>query len=150
MTTHNQLENAFGKIEKSQWQTNAETRQKERSWKNYSQQIALEILEHLHVIGMSQKTFASQMNVSPQIVNKWLKGGENFTLETICKLEAALDLTLIAVQEKTEKSNHFETPVFVQTAAYKKPNSSNQPFQMTGMIVNMYSKYPSAKTSLAK
>lgn len=38
------------------------------------------------------------MNVSPQQVNKWLKGKENFTFETVSKIEDALNIELLSIQ----------------------------------------------------
>lgn len=147
MTTHNQLEKVFGKIEKSQWQADAEARQKERSWKRYSQQIALEVLEHLHKNGISQKTFAAQMGVSAQAVSKWLQGGENFTLETISKLEDVLEFDLIEVKEKVETISRFETETFEHKEAYKKPPVSNTDIKMSAIVVQMLVSYQLAKTS---
>jgi hypothetical protein len=37
------------------------------------------------------------MGVSAQQINKWCKGGENFTFETIAKLEDALKIELMHV-----------------------------------------------------
>jgi len=46
---------------------------------------------------MSQKALAAQLGVSPQQVNKWVKGNENFTFETIARLEAVLGIELMQV-----------------------------------------------------
>jgi len=44
------------------------------------------------------------MNVSPQQVNKWVKGKENFTLETLSRLEEALGINLLAIDNR-DKTN---------------------------------------------
>ena len=44
------------------------------------------------------------MNVSPQQVNKWVKGKENFTLETLSRLEEALEIKLLAIDNR-DKTN---------------------------------------------
>lgn len=146
-TTHNKLENIFGKIEKSDWKEAAEKRQAEMPWKRYSQQIALEVLEHLDENGFSQKYFADQMGVSAQVVSKWLKGGENFTLETISKMEAVLGFDLIEVKEKVEILSRFETETFEYKEVYKKPPVSNTDIKMSAIVVQMQSSYLLAKTS---
>ncbi len=146
-TTHTKLEKTFGKIEKSDWMEAAEKRQAEMPWKKYAQKIALEVLEHLHENGISQKTFAAQMGVSAQVVSKWLKGGENFTLETISKLEAVLGFELIEVKEKVETVSLLETETFEHKEAYKKPPVSNTDIKMSAIVVQMRAGYQLAKTS---
>jgi ribosome-binding protein aMBF1 (putative translation factor) len=66
-----------------------------REWLKHSQMIALKVLEALKVQGINQKQLAGKMNVSPQMVNKWVKGRENFTLETISKLEGTLGIEIL-------------------------------------------------------
>jgi len=46
---------------------------------------------------MTQKKLAKLMGVSPQYINKVVKGKENLTLETITKIEQVLGITLIEV-----------------------------------------------------
>lgn len=88
--------------EKTQTVTRAKARQQNRVFTRLSQQIALAILERLDEINWSQKRLADAMGVSPQQVNKWVKGSENFTIETLTNLEIVLNTTLIAVHS-TEK-----------------------------------------------
>ena len=57
----------------------------------------LSILRSLRELGMSQKDFAEKIGVSPQVVNRWVKGKENFTFETISKLEEALHIEILHV-----------------------------------------------------
>ncbi len=49
-------------------------------------------LENLH---MSQKQLAELVGCSPQYVSRLLKGEENLTLETLCKLERALNVPIM-------------------------------------------------------
>lgn len=95
MKTKNKLEASFGKIEKSNWLAMAQQWERELPWRQYAQSIAITILEHLEAKGISQKQFATMMLVSPQMVNKWLKGNVNFTLETISKMEFVLGISLL-------------------------------------------------------
>ena len=46
---------------------------------------------------MTQKDLAEIMNVSPQFINKIVRGQENLSLETIGKLSRALGIKLIEV-----------------------------------------------------
>ncbi len=80
---------------KSNWQTKAEWREINKSWLRHSRQIALKIAKTLKAQGLSQKQLAERLQVSPQQVSKILKGTENMTLETIAKIESALDISLI-------------------------------------------------------
>ena len=72
-------------------------RMENRTWLNRSKAIAVRILTRIDELNISQKELAKNMSVSPQQVNKWLKGTENFTIETISKLEDALHIELINV-----------------------------------------------------
>ena len=68
--------------------------------KNYtrlSQKIALSIIIRLDELGWKQVTLAEKMNVKPQQVNKWVKGRENFTIETLATLSEVLGFDLITV-----------------------------------------------------
>ena len=67
-----------------------------REWLRVSQRIAFDILEQLDALGWTQKTLAEKMGVSPQYVNKIVRGSENFTLETLVKLQTILDIPLLA------------------------------------------------------
>ena len=69
-----------------------------RGYTRISQQIALVILERLDQLNWTQKRLAEEMGVSPQIINKWIKGQENFTIDTIEKLSERLNMELIEVK----------------------------------------------------
>lgn len=63
----------------------------------HSQDIALLLHYHLRMLGMTQAELAERMGVSAVYVNRVMKGTENLTLDTIGKLETALDVTLMAI-----------------------------------------------------
>jgi len=84
---------------------NLQTRIQNRSWLKHSQKIALKVLSTLKEQSLSQKDLAERMQVSPQIINRWVKGQENFTLETIGKLENALGIQIFTIVEITTTSN---------------------------------------------
>lgn len=92
---------------KSNWQAEAEYRLENRAWLKNSQMIALKILRCLRKNNMSQKELAGKLGVSPQQVNKWVKGGENFRLDTIAKIEEVLQIRLIEVVR--EKQSVFKS-----------------------------------------
>ena len=52
---------------------------------------------------MSKQELAQKMNVSAQYVSKIVKGHENLTLETIKKIEQALDVQMIEVFDFSER-----------------------------------------------
>lgn len=79
----------------SNWLGEAKNRQKNKEWLKHSQKIAIKILRTLREKSIKQKELAAMINVSPQQINKIVKGKENLTLETISKLEKALETKLI-------------------------------------------------------
>lgn len=44
---------------------------------------------------ISRQDLAEKMGCSPQYISRLLKGEENFSLETICKLENALNVPIL-------------------------------------------------------
>ncbi|WP_286856442.1 MULTISPECIES: helix-turn-helix transcriptional regulator [Sphingobacterium] len=81
----------------------AKTRLAYKRYSKLSNLIAFEILERLDELGWKQKDLAKKMSVSPQQVNKWVKGNENFTLETLVGLSEVLCVELIAVAPKKDR-----------------------------------------------
>ena len=87
-------------------------RNENKSWLHESKRIAIKILKAIKEQSMSQKNLAEQMDVSPQYVNKLVKGKENLTIETLIKLQSILDISLLA--SHYEKQNAAETSYSVQ------------------------------------
>ena len=82
----------------------AKERIKNRDWLKYSQRIAIVVLTSLKAQKISQKELAERLGVTPQYVNKLVKGREKLNLETIAKLETALNIKLIEIlMPKTAK-----------------------------------------------
>jgi len=105
--------------ETSDWLEEAKWRKENRDWLNKSAKIAIKILREIRLQkeskGMSQKVLAEILNVSPQYINKIVKGQENLSLETISKLEKALGIVLIEVsviQKTQEIPTDFYNPTF--------------------------------------
>lgn len=65
----------------------AKMRKENREWLRMSQDIALCLHHYLRTKGMTQKELADKMGVSAVYIGKLLKGEENMTLETICKIQ---------------------------------------------------------------
>lgn len=86
---------------------------KSRAMLRESQSIALKVLEKLHFLGWTQKDLAHQMDVSPQQINKIVKGKENLTLETQIKLQSILDIPILATyfdQKEQNKKAPYSIP----------------------------------------
>jgi len=79
----------------SDWKAKAKYRRENREWLKKSAAIAVMVLDALKAQQLSQKDLAERMNISPQQINKIVKGQENLTLETISNLEIALGIQLI-------------------------------------------------------
>ncbi len=111
---------------KSNWIDNAEKRQKNKDWLKNSKKIALKVLQTLRDKKMSQKNLAEIINVSPQQINKIVKGKENMTLETITKLENALDIRLLYFENKhiTAKKEYALKKYFAFNPIYFEKNKN--------------------------
>lgn len=81
----------------SGWEQKAIWRKANRSWLDKSARIALKIVRALRVKKLSQKDLADMMGTSAQHISKLLKGQENFTLETISRIEMVLGIDLITI-----------------------------------------------------
>lgn len=79
----------------SRWKEKAAWRQQNKSWLRYSQLVAIRMLEQMEAEGLTQSALAERLGCSQQYVSKILKGQENLSIETICKIEDALSLELL-------------------------------------------------------
>ena len=79
----------------SKWREEAEYRRKNARWLRYSTMIALQIRDRMSQIGMTQVVLAEKLGCTQQHISMLLKGKNNLTLETIAKLEEALDFNII-------------------------------------------------------
>lgn len=97
--------------QQSTWEEEAKWRTANEEWLSQSFDVAIRVLDTLRIKKMTQKELAERMNVSPQFINKVLKGQENLTFETIAKLSRALGVKLIQVigsETLTEIEYDFE------------------------------------------
>lgn len=79
----------------SRWREEAEYRIANKSWLRYSQKIAMQMLDKMEQMKITQKQLAERMNCSQQYISKILKGKENLSLETLTKIENALDIQIL-------------------------------------------------------
>jgi transcriptional regulator with XRE-family HTH domain len=83
--------------EPSNWMAQADYYDLNKDWLDKSALIAIKILSTLRSQSITQKVLADNIGVSPQYINKVVKGHENLSLETICKIERTLGIALISV-----------------------------------------------------
>ena len=100
--------NEIASKEVSPWLEKALESEKNRAWTERSYKIAVRILMEIKkqkpINGMTQKMLAEEMEVSPQYINKVVKGKENLTLETISKIEEVLGINLLEIP--ASKTSH--------------------------------------------
>jgi len=87
----------LAKAGNSNWRENNTFREENKEWLRKSAKIAIKITRELRAKKITQISLAKKLNVSPQQVNKILKGRENLTLETVSKIEIALGIELISI-----------------------------------------------------
>lgn len=90
------------------WFKIAEEWDKEDAYLEKSARIAVAVLSVLREHKMTKQELAIKMGVSAQYVSKIVKGNENLTLETISKLEKALNIKLISVTDHSQPSTTDE------------------------------------------
>lgn len=83
----------------SKWREKAEWRIANKTWLRYSQRIAMMMLDRMEQLGLTQKSLASRMGCTQQYVSKILKGSENLSIETISKIESALELNILGARD---------------------------------------------------
>lgn len=82
-------------VNQSKWREEAEYRRKNGGWLRYSQFIALTARQKMVDVGLTQTELAKRLECTQQHVSLILKGNSNLTLETIYKLEQALDISIL-------------------------------------------------------
>ena len=111
------------------WKAKAEQRKANKESLRRSAKIAFKILDTLRqnrLMGKSpnsQKELAELLDIKPQQINKIVKGQENLTLETIARLEDALQVKLIEVFSKPESQQGI---TFISNNAFTTTLQNNQ------------------------
>lgn len=104
MTKLNKKLSELASPEPSNWKAKAQYRRDNREWLKRSAIIAIKVLDALKAQKLTQKDLAERLNVSPQYINKIVKGEENLTLETITNLELALGIQIILTDSENKES----------------------------------------------
>lgn len=81
----------------SKWKEEANKRRENKRWLAYSQEIAMFLHDKMEELGMTQKALAEKMNCTQQYISRILKGKENLSLETITRLENAIDAKIVTI-----------------------------------------------------
>ncbi len=79
-----------------------EIQQDVKNWVQYSQRIVAVMSERMSELGLTQQMLAEKMNCTQQYISNVLKGRKNMSLETICKIENALDIEIIKGLDSNE------------------------------------------------
>ena len=79
----------------SRWREDAQWRRDNEYWLKYSRYITLQVLRAMDEQSITQVELAKRMGCTQQYVSNLLKGSSNMTLETIARLENALNIDII-------------------------------------------------------
>lgn len=81
--------------EPSKWKEQAQWHVNNWGWVKHSTRIALKSKRRMSELGITQKQLAEKVGCSKEYISLIFKGKENLTLETISKLESALNFEII-------------------------------------------------------
>ena len=81
--------------EPSRWKESAQWRRDNAYWLKYANVITIRVHKAMDEQGVTQVQLAQRMGCTQQYVSNLLKGSSNMTLETIARLEEALDLDIL-------------------------------------------------------
>lgn len=79
----------------SKWREQAEFRRSNKELIRKSQLFALTVLDLMEERGLNQQELALKLGVTQQYVSKILKGTENFSFETVTKIENIFNCSII-------------------------------------------------------
>lgn len=79
----------------SKWREAAEWRRENENWLKYSRVITMKTMQAMDKQSVTQSALAKRMGCSQQYVSNLLKGNANMTLETIARIETALEIDII-------------------------------------------------------
>ncbi|WP_274972971.1 helix-turn-helix domain-containing protein [Bacteroides fluxus] len=86
-------------ISPSHFEENAKWRKENKTWLEWSRNIALSLVEYMESNGLNRNGLAERLGVSPQYVSKILSGKVNFSFKSIAELEQKLGIKLLDVLE---------------------------------------------------
>ncbi len=73
--------------------------------------LAAKIFDAMEAKGLGKKQFAELMGQSPSVITKWLSGGHNFTVDTLTDIQRALNVQLLALEEKPVPQTMYQVSV---------------------------------------
>ena len=99
----------------SKWKENAQWRKDNERWLKYARFIAMKTMQAMDEQGITQKILADRMGCTQQYVSNLLKGSSNMTLETIARIEDALQIDILGsalsyvsgYSASTSRKNHY-------------------------------------------
>lgn len=91
----------LAKGNKSSFMENFLYRKENKYWLYKSTAISLLILDRLDELNWSKEDLGKKLDVSIDIVTKYVSGKENFTLSQICQLENVLSIKLLVDNEES-------------------------------------------------
>jgi transcriptional regulator with XRE-family HTH domain len=118
----------------SNWLEEAAKKVANKGARKNARKVALRVLQLLRERGISQTELAEKMGVSRQQVTKIVKGQENFTFETIDKLEKALQVTLMTIGAPPGSSPEYSKPL---NAMVKIPAANEFTQRITNLQVTL-------------
>lgn len=101
--TEEKIKNLAAENPTSSWKEKVAFRKENKAWLKKSTRISLRILDTLEDKGWNQTDLAKAMDVTRQHVSKLVKGGNDFKLSTIVKLEEVLGIQLQIVLADNEE-----------------------------------------------
>ena len=106
---------------KSNWLQEAKEKLANIEPRRKARVLALQVLHALREQGITQTELAGRMGVSRQQVTKIVKGEENFTFETVEKIEKALGVPLVTILEPGTSETERETQAMPEKKTPPRP-----------------------------
>lgn len=94
--------------EESTFVKEAEWRQENAKWLEWSQNVALGIIDFMQANGLSRSDVAEKLGCSPQYVSKILSGQTNFSFKSIAEMESRLGIPLMNLAHSMSAVNHYQ------------------------------------------
>ena len=96
----------------SHWRKDAQWRRDNDYWLKYAQQITIQVMRAMDEQSVTQTELAKRIGCTQQYVSNLLKGSSNMTLETIARLEKALNLDILKSTLNVVRG--YSTPVYTR------------------------------------
>lgn len=116
-------------------------------WLKYSYAIAIKVRRRMQELGMTQKKMAEALGCTQQHVSMLLNGKVNMTLETLAKLENALQFDLIgsALGSFSGSEDNEPSPSFLNDSFGKVTTSGLKTESMVDGYITRKKKGPKGK-----